>query len=91
MLRENYKPLFSPDAIVINGLVEALSTLVRDAEMRTNLAQTALRDIETKFSIERWNRGLANAFDKALLRTSAKAETANATSSCDSTSQFDCD
>jgi len=66
MLRENYKPVFSADPTVTNGLIEALSSLIQDAEMRTNLANTGLRDIETRFSIERWNRDLAKAFDKAL-------------------------
>jgi glycosyltransferase involved in cell wall biosynthesis len=66
ILRENYQPLFSADPVVTNGLVEALSSLIQDAEMRTNLANTGLRDIETRFSIERWNRDLATAFDRAL-------------------------
>ncbi len=66
MLRENYKPLFVADPFVTNGLVEALSSLIKDSEMRSSLAQTALRDVETRFSIECWNRDLGRSFDKAL-------------------------
>jgi glycosyltransferase involved in cell wall biosynthesis len=66
MLRENYQPLFLTDPVVTNGLVEALSSLVKDAEMRTTLAATALNDVGARFSLERWNHELAMAFDRAL-------------------------
>ena len=66
MLRENYRPLFVADPVVTNGLVDALSTLINNPEMRTTLAQTRLSDIQTQFSIERWNDDLARSFDKAL-------------------------
>jgi hypothetical protein len=66
ILRENYQPLFSADPVVANGLVEVLSSLIKDAAMRRNLGDAGLRDIETRFSVERWNRDLAKAFDKAL-------------------------
>jgi len=66
MLRENYKPLFAADPVVTNGLVDALSTLINNPEMRTTLAQTGLSDIQTQFSIGRWNDDLARSFDKAL-------------------------
>ena len=54
------------DPVVTNGLVDALSTLINNPEMRTTLAQTRLSDIQTQFSIERWNDDLARSFDKAL-------------------------
>jgi glycosyltransferase involved in cell wall biosynthesis len=66
MLRENYQPLFLADPAVTNGLADALSSLIEDAQMRTTLAQTALNDIGTRFSLERWNHDLATAFDTAL-------------------------
>ena len=66
MLREDYKPLFSTDATVSNGLAEALSKLIKDQGLRTKLGDAAINDVESKFSIERWNLGLAKAFDKAL-------------------------
>jgi glycosyltransferase involved in cell wall biosynthesis len=67
MLRENYQPLFRPDPVVTDGLVEALSNLIEDAEIRKTLAETALDDIATRFSLERWNDALAATFDQALL------------------------
>jgi glycosyltransferase involved in cell wall biosynthesis len=66
MLREDYRPLFSADSIVTNRLTEALSTLIEHEDMRGTLGEAARRDVETIFSMERWNRGLASAFDKAL-------------------------
>lgn len=66
MLREDYKSLFVADPIVTKGLAEALSGLVKDPEMRATLGQTALEDVETQFSLERWNSDLAKSFDKAL-------------------------
>jgi hypothetical protein len=36
----------------------------------TGFICAGLKDIETRFSIERWNRDLAKAFDKALSRDS---------------------
>jgi len=66
MLRENYQPLLLTDPLVTNGLVEALSSLIKDAEMRTTLAETALNDVATRFSLERWNDDLATAFDRAI-------------------------
>jgi len=66
MLRENYQPLFRADPAVTNGLADALSSLIKDVQMRTTLAQTALNDIATRFSLERWNHDLAIAFDSAL-------------------------
>lgn len=66
MLRENYQPLFRADPAVTNGLADALSSLIKDVQMRTTLAQTALNDIGTRFSLERWNHDLAIAFGRAL-------------------------
>jgi len=66
MLRENYQPLFLADPAVTNGLADALSSLIKDVQIRTTLAQTALNDIGTRFSLERWNHDLAIAFDSAL-------------------------
>jgi len=66
MLRENYQPLFLTDPTVTSALADALSSLIKDAEMRATLAETALNDIRTRFSMERWNHDLASAFDRAL-------------------------
>ncbi|HZU35696.1 MAG TPA: glycosyltransferase family 4 protein, partial [Gemmataceae bacterium] len=66
MLRENYGPMYQPDSDVVDGLVEAVSRLVEDHELRQRLGRTARRDVETKYTMERWNQGLKAAFDGAL-------------------------
>jgi glycosyltransferase involved in cell wall biosynthesis len=66
MLREDYEPLHTPDPDVVQGLVEAISRLVEDAELRRRLGRAARRDVETKYSLECWNRGLKEALDRAL-------------------------
>jgi hypothetical protein len=41
--------------------------LIKDPRRRRQLGETARRDVETKFSLESWNLGLARAFDRALV------------------------
>ena len=66
MLREDYSPLFSSDPFVVSGLVDSLSTLIEDRELRKRLGQAGRRDIETRFSIDNWNQGLAKVFYQLL-------------------------
>jgi glycosyltransferase involved in cell wall biosynthesis len=66
MLREDYRPLFSADANMTDGLADALTRLIKHDDTRRTLGEAARKDVETRFSIERWNLGLASAFDKAL-------------------------
>jgi glycosyltransferase involved in cell wall biosynthesis len=66
MLREDYSPLFASDPLVVSGLVDSLSTLIEDRDFCERLGKAARKDIETKFSIENWNRGLKKVFDRAL-------------------------
>jgi len=66
MLREDYEPTFSPDADVVRGIVEAVSRLVEDHELRRRLGRTARHDVETTYSLDNWNRGLKEVFDEAL-------------------------
>jgi len=66
MLREDYQPLLQADTVVTQGLIDALPSLIQDAAMRANLAETALDEIGTRFSMERWNNDVATAFDRAL-------------------------
>jgi glycosyltransferase involved in cell wall biosynthesis len=65
MLRENYEETFTPDPAVVAGLVEAVSRLVEDRELRRRLGRQARRDVETRYTVGRWNEALAAAFDKA--------------------------
>ncbi len=68
MLREYYDPMHRPDPKVVSGLVEAVSRLVEDRSLRKRLGQTARLDVETTYSVERWNSGLKEIFDKVLSR-----------------------
>lgn len=66
ILRENYTSLFTTDPVVVEGLVHALSALIDDKGLRERLGTAARQDVETKYNIENWNKGLKEAFDKAL-------------------------
>jgi glycosyltransferase involved in cell wall biosynthesis len=66
VLREDYEPMMTPDSEVVQGLVEAVSRLVEDRALRQRLGLAARRYVETSYNLERWNRGLKEAFDRAL-------------------------
>lgn len=66
LLREDYDRLLTPDPEVVRGLVEAVSLLVEDRRLRKRLGREARRDVETTYSLGRWNRGLQEVFDRAL-------------------------
>jgi glycosyltransferase involved in cell wall biosynthesis len=65
VLREDYEPTHTPDPEVVRGIVEAVSRLVEDRELRRRLGHAARRDVETTYNLERWNAGLKEAFDRA--------------------------
>lgn len=66
MLREDYATMQTTDPAVVEGLVDAVSRLVEDPDYRQRLGGTARRDVRSRFSLERWNRGLKETFEKAL-------------------------
>lgn len=66
MYRENYESLWRSDPVVVGKLVELLSRLIETPSLREQMGQSAREDVETKFTIEQWNRGLKKAFDQAL-------------------------
>jgi glycosyltransferase involved in cell wall biosynthesis len=66
MLMEDYRSLLTTTPEFAAGLEEALSMLIEYPRMRRQLGETARRDVETKFSLDAWNAGLATAFDRAL-------------------------
>jgi glycosyltransferase involved in cell wall biosynthesis len=68
LLRENYTPMYKADRHVVEGLVEAISRLVEDHQLRARLGRAARTDVETRFSLEQWNLGLQAAFDRLLTR-----------------------
>ncbi|HVS38234.1 MAG TPA: glycosyltransferase family 4 protein [Gemmataceae bacterium] len=69
ILREDYEPMYTPDPEVIEGLVEAVSRLVEDRELRARLGSAARADVETKYTPARWNDGLKAVFDRAVGKT----------------------
>jgi glycosyltransferase involved in cell wall biosynthesis len=66
VLRENYEVMYTPDSAVVAGIVEAVSRLVEDREFRRRLGRTARADVETRYTLGNWNRGMKAAFDLAL-------------------------
>ena len=65
LLREDYRPMYESDPEVVAGLVEAVSRLVEERALRRRLGQAARKEVETKYTLERWNAALKAAFDKA--------------------------
>jgi glycosyltransferase involved in cell wall biosynthesis len=66
MLREDYEPMYTADPEFVDGLVEAVSRLIEDRELRVRLGCTARHDVQNTFSLEQWNWGLKRALDAAL-------------------------
>ena len=69
LLREDYEPMYTPDPVVVQGIVEAVSRLVEDAELRARLGRAARADVESKYTLAQWNEGLKAAFDLATGRS----------------------
>jgi glycosyltransferase involved in cell wall biosynthesis len=67
MLREDYRPMYATDKKVVEGLIESVSLLVERRAVRQRIGRAARADVETRFSLERWNAALKAAFDKARL------------------------
>jgi glycosyltransferase involved in cell wall biosynthesis len=65
VLREDYGPMYAPDRRVVEGLVESVSLLIEDRALRNRLGDAARADVETKYTLDRWNAALKAAFDKA--------------------------
>jgi glycosyltransferase involved in cell wall biosynthesis len=65
MLREHYAPMYRGDTQVTQNLVNELSILADDAQLRQALGHTARRDAETRFTLAHWNVGLKRALDRA--------------------------
>jgi hypothetical protein len=65
MLREDYQATYTPDPEVVQGIVEAVSRLVEEPGLRQRLGRAARQDVQTTFTLERWNQGLKEALDRA--------------------------
>jgi len=64
MLREDYESMHTPDPKVVRGIVEAVSRLVENRELRRRLGRNARADVAANFSVEKWNRGLKAVLDQ---------------------------
>lgn len=65
LLREDYRPMYDPNPVVVEGIVKAVSRLMDDPALRKRLGQTARADVIERYNTETWNRALKQAFDKA--------------------------
>jgi glycosyltransferase involved in cell wall biosynthesis len=74
MLREDYEPMALADAVVVQGIVDAVSRLVEDSRLRARLGRAARADVETKYTVERWNQNLKMVFDHAAGKTPLRIE-----------------
>lgn len=64
-LREDYEPTYTPDTVVVQGIVDAVSRLVEEPELRARLGRAARAEVASKYTLEQWNQGLKAAFDLA--------------------------
>jgi glycosyltransferase involved in cell wall biosynthesis len=65
MLRENYEVMCTPDPEAIAGIIEAVSRLVENPDLRRELGRSARADVRDTYTPERWNAGLRAALEKA--------------------------
>jgi hypothetical protein len=54
------------DAEFVPRLVEAISRLVEDRELRRRLGHNGRSDVQNTYNLENWNRGLKHALDQAF-------------------------
>jgi glycosyltransferase involved in cell wall biosynthesis len=65
MLREDYRPMYTRDKRVGEGLIESIALLVEQREVRRRLGRAARADVAERFTLDRWNAALKIAFDTA--------------------------
>jgi glycosyltransferase involved in cell wall biosynthesis len=65
-LREDYDSIFTADPVIVQGLVDSISRLVEDHELRRRLGRTARADVQNTYNLDNWNRGLKAALDAAM-------------------------
>lgn len=70
LLREDYSLVTHPEAAnetLVRGLVAAVSRLIEDAPLRRELGRRGREDVETRFSLRRWNQALACTLDTLFI------------------------
>jgi glycosyltransferase involved in cell wall biosynthesis len=64
MLRENYEPMSASNPEVVQGLVDAVTRLIEDRNLRVRLGRQARADVQDGHSLEQWNGGLKAVLDR---------------------------
>jgi glycosyltransferase involved in cell wall biosynthesis len=67
MLREDYAPMRESDPRVVEGIVESVSLLVEQRDVRARIGRAARDEVRERFNLTQWNATLARAFDRARL------------------------
>lgn len=65
MLREDYAPMRESDPRAVEGIVESVSLLVEQREVRARIGRAARDAVRARFNLTQWNATLARAFDRA--------------------------
>jgi glycosyltransferase involved in cell wall biosynthesis len=66
MLREDYRGLRSPDAGVTEDLARNMGEVMTNNSLREEIGRAARHDVETRFSLDSWNRRLRGIFNEVL-------------------------
>ena len=53
------------EAVVVEGIVNAVSRLMEDHVFRQRIGRAARREVEEKYNLRNWNAALKAVFDKA--------------------------
>ncbi len=65
-LREEYSLMRTADPQMVARLAEAFTRLIEDEATRDRMGGAARAEVETRFNLENWNRGLQRIFDRSL-------------------------
>jgi glycosyltransferase involved in cell wall biosynthesis len=65
-LREDYQPTHTAAPEIVQGIVDAVSRLIEEPELRRRLGQTARHDVASTYNLTNWNHGLKQALDQGL-------------------------
>jgi glycosyltransferase involved in cell wall biosynthesis len=65
-LREDYQSTHTADPVIVQGIVDTVSRLIEEPDLRRRLGQTARHDVESTYNLSNWNHGLQQALDMAL-------------------------
>lgn len=65
LLREDYSHLYESNPTVVQGIVEAVSRLLENPELRRRLGSGAREAVRTQYTLTAWNASLKSVFDAA--------------------------